>query len=480
MDNYQIFISYRRDGGDALAGRLADRFNALGYKVFYDVESMRSGTFNTQILDAIALCNDVLLVLPPNALDRCVNEDDWVRQELAFALKHNKNIIPIMMRGFEFPKTLPVDIDKIRYMEGVTASSEYFDAVIDKIESLLMADLKSIDNTKFPVFEDPNFSEDVIQDIIFYHLSKDPIPEAIKDKVNKSLWKYYSLHASEIHKDEYKGVPGREVLHTVQYGGKWYNIYDVFCKNEKKYAYGLVSDTKLTDQQVGAFFYIDKNDNIKPILICTTDATFPDVETATLFSWYTRDRRGLGGVPDILLPLLENHLRSLSVADMNTFSDFIGLDKQDINEISNFGIDKIIAYLIATNENLLYARVDGIYNDIGVFLGNGNCYGNRFQGYYAGRVIKTPIRKKVILDIVPTMLKNHYVALAYNKTTKKKRDYLLEGPEYYLITKEENGNLDFCKISESNLEFWCGKYFERFALIYMQAKLQIIGAFFKK
>lgn len=139
MNNYQIFISYRRDGGDALAGRLADRFNALGYKVFYDVESLRSGTFNTQILDALAQCNDVLLVLPPNALDRCVNADDWVRQELAFALEHGKNIIPIMMRGFEFPKLLPTDIDKIRYMEGVTASSEYFDAVIEHIEKLLKA-----------------------------------------------------------------------------------------------------------------------------------------------------------------------------------------------------------------------------------------------------------------------------------------------------------------------------------------------------
>ncbi len=137
MDNYQIFISYRRDGGDILAGRLADRFTALGYKVFYDVESMRSGQFNTQILDAILNCNDFLLVLPPNALDRCVNADDWVRQELSFALKHNKNIIPVMMRGFDFPAVLPVDIEKIRYMEGVVASSEYFDAVIERISKLL-------------------------------------------------------------------------------------------------------------------------------------------------------------------------------------------------------------------------------------------------------------------------------------------------------------------------------------------------------
>jgi len=137
MEKYQIFISYRRDGGDTLAGRLADRFSALGYKVFYDVESLRSGTFNKQILDALAQCNDVLLVLPPNALDRCVNDDDWVRQELAFALKCKKNIIPIMMRGFEFPNNLPLDIENVKNMEGVTASNEYFDAVIEKIETML-------------------------------------------------------------------------------------------------------------------------------------------------------------------------------------------------------------------------------------------------------------------------------------------------------------------------------------------------------
>lgn len=138
MGQYQIFISYRRDGGDALAGRIADRFNALGYKVFFDVESMRSGAFNLQLLDALEQCSDVLLVLPPKALDRCVNKDDWVRKELEFALKKEKNIIPIMMRGFEFPAEMPKEIEKIRYMEGATASSEYFDAVISRIESFLV------------------------------------------------------------------------------------------------------------------------------------------------------------------------------------------------------------------------------------------------------------------------------------------------------------------------------------------------------
>ena len=139
MKKYDIFISYRRDGGDALAGRLADRFTYLGYKVFFDVESMRSGTFNTQILDAIAQCEDFILVLPPKGLDRCVDTDDWVRQELAFALKNNKNIIPVMMRGFEFPHNLPTDIEKVRFMQGISASSEYFDEMIERLNRMFVS-----------------------------------------------------------------------------------------------------------------------------------------------------------------------------------------------------------------------------------------------------------------------------------------------------------------------------------------------------
>ena len=44
--SYQIFISYRRDGGDMLAQLLFDRLTHLGFSVFYDVESLRSGKFN--------------------------------------------------------------------------------------------------------------------------------------------------------------------------------------------------------------------------------------------------------------------------------------------------------------------------------------------------------------------------------------------------------------------------------------------------
>ena len=44
-----------------------------------------------------------------------------------------------MMRNFEFPAVLPPQIDEIRKYEAVGASSEFFDAVIDRIENMLIS-----------------------------------------------------------------------------------------------------------------------------------------------------------------------------------------------------------------------------------------------------------------------------------------------------------------------------------------------------
>lgn len=146
MGNYQIFISYRRDGGEFLAGRISDKLTAKGFSVFYDVESMRSGPFNEQIYFAIDQCEDVLLVLPPNALDRCVDENDWVRKEIEYSLKKGKNIIPVLMRNFSFPENMPESIKAIAMREGIIADSNYFDAMIDRIQSLLQSTTKQNGN----------------------------------------------------------------------------------------------------------------------------------------------------------------------------------------------------------------------------------------------------------------------------------------------------------------------------------------------
>ncbi len=134
---YNIFISYRRDGGESTAKILRDKLQSLGYQVFYDVESLRSGDFNTALYSVIDECEDFLLVLSPGALDRCQSEDDWVRLEIEHALAKGKNIVPVMLRGFSFPRQLPDSIDKLRYKNGIESNYQFFDAFIEKLQSFL-------------------------------------------------------------------------------------------------------------------------------------------------------------------------------------------------------------------------------------------------------------------------------------------------------------------------------------------------------
>ena len=108
---YEIFISYRRDGGDTLAQLIYDRLTARGYKVFLDIESLRSGKFNEKLLNVIEECKDLIVILPPGALERCSNEGDWLYLELSYAMKNRKNIIPVMMKGFEWPETFPEGLE---------------------------------------------------------------------------------------------------------------------------------------------------------------------------------------------------------------------------------------------------------------------------------------------------------------------------------------------------------------------------------
>lgn len=137
---YDVFISYRRDGGEHLAKMLRDSLTERGYRVFFDVESLRSGEFNKALYNVIENCKDVVLICSPHALDRCVNDGDWVYQEIEYAMRNKKNLIPIMARGFAFPEVLPEAIDNIRWMNGLEANMEFYDAFLDRLDVFLKAE----------------------------------------------------------------------------------------------------------------------------------------------------------------------------------------------------------------------------------------------------------------------------------------------------------------------------------------------------
>ena len=113
---YDIFISYRREGGYETAKHLYDLLTRDGYKVSFDLDTLRNGDFDTELLLRIEQCKDFILIVNNKAFERTLDptfpkEKDWLRCELAYALEKKKNIIPIFLAGTNgFPDGLPSDI----------------------------------------------------------------------------------------------------------------------------------------------------------------------------------------------------------------------------------------------------------------------------------------------------------------------------------------------------------------------------------
>ncbi len=114
---YDIFISYRRDGGINSAVALHSTLLQMNYRAFLDVNNLQSGKFDDALYDVIDHCTDFLLVLSPHALERCNEKDDWVRKEVERALQMNKNIIPIICDGGDvnelFTNAVPEDMKEL-------------------------------------------------------------------------------------------------------------------------------------------------------------------------------------------------------------------------------------------------------------------------------------------------------------------------------------------------------------------------------
>ncbi len=138
-DRYDIFLSYRRQDGFDTAKHLYDSLTRDGYNVSFDIDTLRSGDFDTTLLQRINQCTDFILILDREAFDCTLDptfdrNKDWIRIELAYALEKGKNVIPVMLSGFtEFPENLPADIAAVIRKNGPKYDKCDFDIFYDKL-----------------------------------------------------------------------------------------------------------------------------------------------------------------------------------------------------------------------------------------------------------------------------------------------------------------------------------------------------------
>jgi S1-C subfamily serine protease len=143
----RIFISYRRDDarGDArsIRDRLARKFGESN--VFMDVDSLLAGQrFDHQLDKALAQCDVLLAVIGPRWIEGMAekargDERDYVRAEIAAALKRDIVVIPVLtgqegqMPALPRAADLPEDIRDLVLYQKHSITHESFGRNIDDL-----------------------------------------------------------------------------------------------------------------------------------------------------------------------------------------------------------------------------------------------------------------------------------------------------------------------------------------------------------
>jgi hypothetical protein len=136
-ETYSVFITYRREGGAAIARWLAEKLKQQGFHVFLDVDVLSAGDWYEGMHRAMTQCSNLVVIVTDDFFVRCASDEDVVRKEIALALSVSTNVVPLISTDNPFPHDLPADIQPVARMNGVRYRHEHADDAFAQLSSML-------------------------------------------------------------------------------------------------------------------------------------------------------------------------------------------------------------------------------------------------------------------------------------------------------------------------------------------------------
>jgi hypothetical protein len=111
-----------------MAHLVRNELEQRGFHVFMDVIDIDNGQFEPTILSEIQTRKHFLILLEPGSLDRIRDPDDWLCREIAHALQHRRNVVPLLANGAQMPRAmdLPEEIASLSSFNAVPVPHDYF------------------------------------------------------------------------------------------------------------------------------------------------------------------------------------------------------------------------------------------------------------------------------------------------------------------------------------------------------------------
>lgn len=141
-----VFISYRRGDATGYAGRLYDRLRSrLPHRTFMDVAEIAPGAdFDATISNALASCKVLVAMIAPDwAAGRLNNPADYVRREIAAALRRGIRVVPVLIHGAAVPSEseLPEDLKPLAHRQALELGDASWDAGYEQLLSVIEEEL---------------------------------------------------------------------------------------------------------------------------------------------------------------------------------------------------------------------------------------------------------------------------------------------------------------------------------------------------
>ena len=140
-NTYDVFISYRRQGGSVKAELTKDELAKRGFResrMFLDTRSLTSGNYLKTILESIAGSRNIVVVITKDCFKNLPTDSTWIR-EIEYAIELHKNIVPIYFDGITGlkPDDIPSCIQRLAYENAVLYVHQYADASFDRLADRL-------------------------------------------------------------------------------------------------------------------------------------------------------------------------------------------------------------------------------------------------------------------------------------------------------------------------------------------------------
>jgi hypothetical protein len=159
-----IFLSYRRQDAPGHAGRIYDRLVERFGKdnVYMDLDSTAPGADFGEVIDSVlARCAALIAVIGPNWItamrrsqrgDPATDPEDWVRREIATALKRDIRVVPVLVQGVQMPDRdeLPEDMKGLARRHAVELTDTAWTAQLNLVIDSLAGTLPATDPTGKP------------------------------------------------------------------------------------------------------------------------------------------------------------------------------------------------------------------------------------------------------------------------------------------------------------------------------------------